>query len=280
MRDGRELPEVGHQPRVRIATRARRRHDLAAEVVELRLGEPALEERARVDAAPREALEDLIADAAIPLPRKKWLTHFIEPRRRRVRRQVAAEALEACSRVTMITFQRTSRRMRFSCVRERNNLRGDRIHVEAAGDASGRLPLARAMSRLLAVAVGPPRADQIEASPALRSLRGSLHRALDQWLSETSPSERHPRARQHHRGRSIHGSPRREYRVKIQMARRGVIRIRNLSAPRRLELAAESLRLHAGRSARSSAAGAATRSPPRCEGAPAGLSERGLPEGG
>ena len=52
-RDRRELPEVGHQPRVRVRAQALAA-DLAPEVVELVLGQPALEERAGVDArAPR-----------------------------------------------------------------------------------------------------------------------------------------------------------------------------------------------------------------------------------
>ena len=50
-RHGRELPVVGHQSRVRIGGQAVRRvRLLLAETVELRLGEAALEERARVDA--------------------------------------------------------------------------------------------------------------------------------------------------------------------------------------------------------------------------------------
>jgi hypothetical protein len=43
-------------------------------VVELLLGEPALEERAGVDAGRGVALEeDLVAAAGSSLPRKKWL---------------------------------------------------------------------------------------------------------------------------------------------------------------------------------------------------------------
>src|SRR5207245_3230724 len=57
-RDRREFPELGHEPRVRIARESLAPNDLPPEVIELRLGEPALDERARVDArrgVPREA---------------------------------------------------------------------------------------------------------------------------------------------------------------------------------------------------------------------------------
>ena len=69
-RDGRELPEVRHQPRVRVGRQAGARAvlDLLAEPVELLLGEPALEERAGVDAGGAVALdEDLVAAAGVVL---------------------------------------------------------------------------------------------------------------------------------------------------------------------------------------------------------------------
>ena len=48
--------------------------DLAPEVVELLLGQPALEEGPRVHAGRGVALvEDLVAGAPSSLPRKKWL---------------------------------------------------------------------------------------------------------------------------------------------------------------------------------------------------------------
>ena len=55
-RDGRELPELRHQPGVRIR-REPAAVDLLPEAAELLLGEPALEERARVDARRRVALD-------------------------------------------------------------------------------------------------------------------------------------------------------------------------------------------------------------------------------
>jgi hypothetical protein len=53
-RHGGELPELGHQPRVRIRRQSLAAHDLAAEVVELRFGQSALRgTRARRYPAPR-----------------------------------------------------------------------------------------------------------------------------------------------------------------------------------------------------------------------------------
>ncbi len=67
--DRRELPEVGHQPRVRVGRQpAAPVRLLLAEPVELRLGQPPLEERARVDARRRVALEeDLVAGLPVVL---------------------------------------------------------------------------------------------------------------------------------------------------------------------------------------------------------------------
>ena len=63
-RHGRELPEVRHQPRVRIGRQALA-VDLLAEVEQLLLGQPALEEGARVDAGRAVALDvDQVAAVA------------------------------------------------------------------------------------------------------------------------------------------------------------------------------------------------------------------------
>ena len=61
--DGRVLPEVGHQPRVRVARQtAAAAADLAAEVVEIVVGQPALHERPGVHAGRGMALEvDVVA---------------------------------------------------------------------------------------------------------------------------------------------------------------------------------------------------------------------------
>ena len=65
-RDRRELPEVGHEPRVRVRRQAVLGRRLAPEVVELLLAEPALEERPGVDARRGVALvEDLVARPAV-----------------------------------------------------------------------------------------------------------------------------------------------------------------------------------------------------------------------
>ncbi len=67
-RDGRELPEVGHEPRVRVARQALRAR-LLAEAVEPLLAHAALEERAGVDAGGGVALEvHLVARAVRPRP--------------------------------------------------------------------------------------------------------------------------------------------------------------------------------------------------------------------
>ena len=69
-RHGRELPEVGHQPGVRVRRQAVAGAvlDLLAEPVELLLGEPALEEGAGVDAGRAVALDvDLVAAARVVL---------------------------------------------------------------------------------------------------------------------------------------------------------------------------------------------------------------------
>ena len=69
-RDRRELPEAGHEPRVRIRGESVRRVGLLlAEPVELVGGEPALEERAGVRAGGGVALdEDLVAATGVVLP--------------------------------------------------------------------------------------------------------------------------------------------------------------------------------------------------------------------
>ncbi len=65
-RHGRELPEVGHQPGVRIGAQTGRARDLLAEPVELLFGEPALEEGAGVVARRGVALEvDEVATVAV-----------------------------------------------------------------------------------------------------------------------------------------------------------------------------------------------------------------------
>ena len=56
-RHRRELPEVGHQPRVRVRAQPAGHRDLLAEAVELLLGEPALQIRAGVVAGGGVALE-------------------------------------------------------------------------------------------------------------------------------------------------------------------------------------------------------------------------------
>jgi hypothetical protein len=71
-RAGRELPEVRHQPRVRVADRPRApcagARDLLAVVREVALAQPAFEEGARVDARRRVRLEEHQVAAVIAAP--------------------------------------------------------------------------------------------------------------------------------------------------------------------------------------------------------------------
>src|SRR5262249_6870422 len=65
-RDGRVLPEVGHQPRMRVRGQAAARLQLTAEILEVGLVDAALEVGARVDAGRRVSLkEDDVAVAAV-----------------------------------------------------------------------------------------------------------------------------------------------------------------------------------------------------------------------
>ena len=95
-RDRRELPELGHQPRMRVRAEALAGDGLAPEVVELLVAEPALEEGARVDARRGVALvEDLVAAAvAVLAPEEVVEADLVERRRRRVRREMTADARE------------------------------------------------------------------------------------------------------------------------------------------------------------------------------------------
>ncbi len=93
-RDGRELPERRHAPRVRV--RRQSAFDLTPEPLELLLAQATFEERARVDAGRGVTLEeDLVAVAPVALAAEEVIeTDFVQRRRRRVRREVATETVE------------------------------------------------------------------------------------------------------------------------------------------------------------------------------------------
>ena len=93
-RDRRELPELGHEPRVRVRRQAVAA-DLAAEVVELLLGQPSFEERPRVDARRGVALDvEVVAGETVVLAAEEPVeADLVERRRRREGGQVAADAL-------------------------------------------------------------------------------------------------------------------------------------------------------------------------------------------
>ena len=90
-----ELPEIGHQARVRIGRDAAAGVAvLLTEAVELVGGEPALQERPGVDARRRVTLdEDLVPAAGVGLAAEEVVEpHLVQRRRGGVRRDVAADA--------------------------------------------------------------------------------------------------------------------------------------------------------------------------------------------
>ena len=93
-RDRGELPEVGHQARMRIRAQALPGHDLLPEVVELVLGESALEEGAGVDAGRGVPLEeDLVAHPGRVLaPEEVVEAHLVQAGGGGVRGEVTADA--------------------------------------------------------------------------------------------------------------------------------------------------------------------------------------------
>ena len=90
-RNGREPPEIGHQPRVRIAGKAGRVAQLVAEVLEV-LFVSGLQERAAIDAGRGVALEiNQVAGLIAVLGMEKVIeSHFQQCRERRVGRSTAA----------------------------------------------------------------------------------------------------------------------------------------------------------------------------------------------
>ena len=96
-RDRRELPVVGHQPRVRVRGEPLAAVGLAPEVLEARLVEAPLEERARVDPGRHVPLvEDLVAVASAVLAAEEVVERdVVELGGRRERRQVAADPVRA-----------------------------------------------------------------------------------------------------------------------------------------------------------------------------------------
>ena len=93
-RHRRELPEIGHQPRVRVAGEPAALGQLAAEVLELFLRQPAFQERAGVDARRGVALEvDHVAFVAVAAAEEMVEGHLVEGGRRGVGGDVAADAV-------------------------------------------------------------------------------------------------------------------------------------------------------------------------------------------
>src|SRR5581483_1064679 len=92
-RHARELPEVGHQPRVWIGAQSAGSRDLLAKAVELLLGEAALEVGARVVARRRVPLEvDEIAGEPVSWSAPEVVEADLVQRRERLERgDVTAE---------------------------------------------------------------------------------------------------------------------------------------------------------------------------------------------
>src|SRR6185436_7285063 len=94
-RHRRELPEVPHEARVRVAGQAAAGPGkLLTEAVELGLGEPALQERAGVHAGRGVALEEDVVTAAgmVAAPEEVVVADLVQARRAGVGRDVTADA--------------------------------------------------------------------------------------------------------------------------------------------------------------------------------------------
>jgi hypothetical protein len=92
-RHGGELPVVGHQPRVRIGRESGLGAQLVTEIAEVRLVEPPLEKAARIDTGRGVSLvvDDVGLAPAVPAAEEVVEAYFVEGRRRRKRRDVAAD---------------------------------------------------------------------------------------------------------------------------------------------------------------------------------------------
>ena len=95
-RDGRVLPELGHQPRMRVGRQAYS-IGLLPEVAQLLLVQPAIEEGSSVDAGAGVALDvDCIADAVVLLaPEDVVEADLVERRARGIGGDVAPDTIEA-----------------------------------------------------------------------------------------------------------------------------------------------------------------------------------------
>src|SRR5450759_1103943 len=94
--DGRELPEVRQQARMRVGRKARARHRLATEVVELVLRQATLEEGTGVDARRGVPLVEDLVPTALPILAAEKVVEpdLVEARGRGIGRQVATQTRE------------------------------------------------------------------------------------------------------------------------------------------------------------------------------------------
>src|SRR4029453_18742185 len=94
-RDRGELPEIGHQPGMRVRGEPTARLQLATEILEALSGKPPFEERAGVNARRRVALEvDDVAVVVVALALEEVIeADFVERRGRSIGRDVTADSV-------------------------------------------------------------------------------------------------------------------------------------------------------------------------------------------
>ena len=166
-RHGGELPEVRHAARVGVARQAFAR-SLAAEVVELLLGEPAFQECARVHAWRGVTLHvEQVAGIAVSLAVEEVVeAHLVERRRACVRGEVPAETVEPVvgpvdHRHRVPAHERTDAALEILVAGEPRFLRRrDRVHVVGLHerrhrDALVARPLQQAGEEIVRRAPGP-----------------------------------------------------------------------------------------------------------------------------
>ena len=173
-RDRRELPELGHEPRVRVRRQAVGRvRLLLAEAVELVGAEAALEEGAGVRAGGGVALdEDLVAAAGVVLAAEEVVeADLVEGGRRRVRRDVAAD--------------RDARALR--AVHEHGRVPADPRAVAALDLlVTGELGLVLGRDRVEVVGRGDHRHAEVQLLRALQQAEHDLAAALVPLLGDES----------------------------------------------------------------------------------------------
>ena len=198
MRDRGELPEVRHQPGMRIRRQAAARLQFAAEILQLLFGDAAFEKSARINAGRGVSLEINQVAIAVSVRAAEEVIerHFVQRGRRGISRNVPADAAPAIllARTTMASaFQRTRLLIRRSiswlpgnggCCRD-----GNRVLVRSGG-GKGKVDAGRApgvQRELLQQPSGPLRAAlATERNPANPATPGFRELPL-RWSSASQP---------------------------------------------------------------------------------------------